>query len=184
MFCIKCGAENSEEAESCWKCGKSIFTAKSEEVPSASISLPPAPVTHSRAQPQAENAPLPQGSRGSTPGEEDLTQSGGPTHSPGTSGRIVGLQDSLQAFIKTYQRMTSDQLLAVAKDLSCLSETAWTEGAQAMFCIKCGVENSGGAESCWKCGKSIFTARTEQVPSAAAISLASPVTHSRAQPQR
>src|SRR3989442_7644663 len=135
MFCIKCGAENSEEPESCWKCGKSIFTAKSEQVPSASISLPPAPVTHSRAQPQAENAPLPQGSRGSTPGEEDLTQSGGPTHSPGTSGRIVGLQDTLQAFIKTYRRMTSDQLLAVAKDLSSLSKAAWTTRDAAQLSI-------------------------------------------------
>src|SRR6266849_6348052 len=185
MFCIKCGAENSGEAESCWKCGKSIFKAKSEEMPSAALISPPsAPVTHSRAQPQPENASLPQRSTASTPGEEDLTPSGDPTHSPGTSGRIVGLQDTLQAFIRTYQRMTSDQLLAVAKDLSCLSETAWTGGAQAMFCIKCGAENSGEAESCWKCGKSIFTAKTEQVPSAAAISLASPVTHSRAQPQR
>ena len=125
MFCIKCGTENSGEAEFCWKCGKSIFTAKSEEVPSAAISLPPAPVTHSRAQPQPENAPLPQGSMESTPGEENLTQSGGPTHSPGTSGRIAGLQGTnVQAFVRTYQRMTSNQLLALAKDLSSLSETA------------------------------------------------------------
>ena len=185
MFCIKCGAENSGEAEFCWKCGKSIFTAKSEEVPSAAISLPPAPVTHSRAQPQQKNAPLPQGSTESTPGEEDLTQSGGPTHSPGTSGRIAGLQGTrVQAFVRTYQRMTSDQLLAVAKDLSCLSETAWTAGNQAMFCIKCGAENSEEAESCWKCGKSIFTAKSEEVPSAAISLPPAPVTHSRAQPQQ
>src|SRR2546422_4486267 len=39
MFCIKCGAENSGEAEFCWKCGKSIFTAKSEEVPSADLAV-------------------------------------------------------------------------------------------------------------------------------------------------
>src|SRR3989442_12765918 len=114
MFCIKCGAENSEEPESCWKCGKSIFTAKSEEVPSASISLPPAPVTHSRAQPQAENAPLPQGSPGSTPGEEDLTQSGGPTHSPGTSGRIAGLQDTRVPAITSSYRRTSSKRLQVS----------------------------------------------------------------------
>src|SRR5438309_10396322 len=75
MFCIKCGAENSEEAESCWKCGKSIFTAKSEEVPSAAISLPPAPVTHFRAQPQQKHAPHPQGRTGTTPCQEDFTQS-------------------------------------------------------------------------------------------------------------
>jgi len=54
-----------------------------------------------------------------------LTQSGGPTHSPGTSGRIAGLQGTnVQAFVRTYQRMTSNQLLALAKDLSSLSETA------------------------------------------------------------
>src|SRR5207245_5964330 len=81
MFCIKCGAENSEEAESCWKCGKSIFTAKSEEVPSASISLQQAPVTHFRSQPHAYNETLSMGSSGVTPSEKDLTQSSGPTHS-------------------------------------------------------------------------------------------------------
>ncbi len=186
MFCIKCGAENSGEAGSCWKCGKSILTVKSEQVPSAAaISPPPAPVTHSRAQPQPKNEPLPQGSTASSPGEENLMQSSGPTHSPGTSGSIAGPQGTnLQAFVRTYRRMMSDQLLAVAKDLSCLSETAWTEGTQAMFCIKCGAENSGEADSCWKCGKSIFTVKSEQVPSAAAISLPpAPVTHSRAQPQ-
>src|SRR2546428_2510678 len=55
MSCTKCGAENPWEAESCWKCGKSIFMPKSRQVPSAAISLSPAPVTHSHAQPQPEN---------------------------------------------------------------------------------------------------------------------------------
>src|SRR3989454_10371160 len=134
MFCIKCGAENSEEVESCWKCGKSIFTANAADVPSAATSQPPPPVTHSRAQPQQKNAPLPQGSTESTPGEKDLTQSGGPTHSPGTSGRIAGLQGTnVQAFVRTYQRMTSNQLLALAKDLSSLSETARNSLDEAML---------------------------------------------------
>src|SRR2546422_27962 len=39
MFCIKCGAENSGEAEFCWKCGKSIFTAKSAEGTSSDLAV-------------------------------------------------------------------------------------------------------------------------------------------------
>src|SRR5712692_4779765 len=58
-------------------------------------------------------------------------------------------------------------------------DSAWTRGTQAMFCIKCGAENSGEAESCWKCGKSIFKAKSEEMPSAALISPPSAaVTHS------
>ena len=61
MFCTKCGAENPWEAESCWECGKSIFMAKSRQVPSAAISLSPASVAELRRRglkpdrPQASN---------------------------------------------------------------------------------------------------------------------------------
>jgi len=94
MSCTKCGAENPWEAESCWKCGKSIFMPKSRQVPSAAISLSPAPVTHSHAQPQPENGPLPQGGTSSSPAKENLIQSSRPTHSPDPPGRIAGLEFS------------------------------------------------------------------------------------------
>ncbi len=125
MFCTKCGAENPWEAESCWECGKSIFMAKSRQVPSAAISLSPASVTHSHAQPQPENEPLPQGGTSSSPAKENLIQSSRPTHSPDPPGRIAGLEGTdVQAFVGAYRCMTGNQLLALAKDLSSLSETA------------------------------------------------------------
>src|SRR5712691_2195621 len=125
MSCTKCGAENPWEAESCWKCGKPIFMPKSRQVPSAAISLSPAPVTHPHAQPQPENEPLPRGGTLSSPAEENLTQSSRPTHSLDPPERIAGLEGTdVQAFVGAYRCMTGNQLLALAKDLSSLSETA------------------------------------------------------------